>query len=107
VTIGVWVYSLVFSSIPLINLSVTLPVPCSFYHNCSVVQLEVRNGDSTRGSFFVENSFCSPKFLLFQMNLQIALSNSEELSWNFNGDCTVCCAHVGMCTHVWRPGSGD
>jgi hypothetical protein len=26
-------------------------------------------------------------FLLFQMNLQIALSNSEELSWNFDGDC--------------------
>jgi hypothetical protein len=27
-------------------------------------------------------------FCLFQMNLQIALSNSEELSWNFDGDCT-------------------
>jgi hypothetical protein len=26
-------------------------------------------------------------FLLFQMNLQIALSISEELSWNFDGDC--------------------
>jgi hypothetical protein len=26
-------------------------------------------------------------FLLFQMNLQIALSNSDEFSWNFNGDC--------------------
>ena len=26
-------------------------------------------------------------FLLFQMNLQIALSNSVKLSWNFDGDC--------------------
>jgi hypothetical protein len=26
-------------------------------------------------------------FLLFQMILKIALSNSEELSWNFDGDC--------------------
>ena len=27
-------------------------------------------------------------FLLFQMNLLIALSNTiEELSWNFDGDC--------------------
>ena len=26
-------------------------------------------------------------FLLFQMNLQIALSKSEELFWNFEGDC--------------------
>jgi hypothetical protein len=25
--------------------------------------------------------------LLFKINLQIALSNSEELSWNFDGDC--------------------
>ena len=31
--------------------------------------------------FFV---FC---FFLFQMNLQIALSNSEEMIWNFDGDC--------------------
>jgi hypothetical protein len=57
VTIGVWVHFWVFSSIPLVYLSVAIPVPCSFYHNCSVVQLEVRQGDSTRGSFIVENVF--------------------------------------------------
>ena len=39
VTISVWVHFWVFNSIPLIHLSVTWPVPCSFYHNCSVVQL--------------------------------------------------------------------
>ena len=60
----------------LIYLSVAVPIPCSFYHNCSVVQLEVRHGDSTRGYFILEKSFCYPRFLLFQMNLQIALSNS-------------------------------
>ncbi len=37
VTIGVWVHFWVFNSIPLVYLSVTIPVPCSFYHNCSVV----------------------------------------------------------------------
>ena len=26
-------------------------------------------------------------FLLFQMNLEIALSNCEELNWTFDGDC--------------------
>jgi hypothetical protein len=62
VAIGVWVHFWVFSSIPLIYLSVAVPVPCSFYHNCFVVQLEVRHGDSTRCSFIVENSFCYPKF---------------------------------------------
>jgi hypothetical protein len=53
-----------------------------FNHNSSVVQLQVRHGNSTRGFFFVvvvENSFCYPRFfLLFQMNLQIALSNSVK-----------------------------
>ena len=55
-----------------------VPVPCNFYHNCSVVQLEVRDGDSPRSSFIVENSVCYPGFLLFQMNLEIALFNSMK-----------------------------
>ena len=63
------------------------------YRNISEVQLEVRDGDSPRSSFIVEKNFRYPVFvvvvvvLLFQMNLQIALSNSEELSWNFDEDC--------------------
>jgi hypothetical protein len=64
VTIGVWVHFWVINSIPLINLSHIIPVPCSFYHNCSVVQFEVRHGDSTRGSFIVENSFWYPRFFV-------------------------------------------
>jgi hypothetical protein len=64
VTIGVWIHFWVFNSIPLIYLSVIVSIPCSFYHNCSVVQLEVRDGDSTRGSFIVENSFCYPIFFI-------------------------------------------
>jgi hypothetical protein len=63
--------------------SIDLPVCHStstiffFYHNCSVVQLEVRDSDSTRSSFIVENSFCYLMFfLLVQMNLQIALCHS-------------------------------
>jgi hypothetical protein len=46
VTVGVWVHSWVFNSIPLIYLSVTVPVPCSFYQIFSEVQLEIRDGDS-------------------------------------------------------------
>ena len=38
VTISVWVHFWVFNSIPFVYLSVTIPVPCSFFHNCSVVQ---------------------------------------------------------------------
>ena len=39
VTIGVWVHLWVFNSVPLVYFSVAIPVSCSFYHNCSVVQL--------------------------------------------------------------------
>jgi hypothetical protein len=80
-TIGVWIHFWVFNSIPLIYLSVIGPVPCSFYHNCSVVQLNVRYGDSTKGIFIVENSFCYPRFFIFPdefANCPFYLS--EELS---------------------------
>ena len=32
--------------------------------------------------------FATLRCLLFQMDLQIALSNCEELNWNFDGNCT-------------------
>jgi hypothetical protein len=48
-TIGVCVHFCVFDSIALIYLPVTVPIPCSFYHNCSVVLFEVRDGNSARG----------------------------------------------------------
>jgi hypothetical protein len=57
VTISVWVFIWVFISIPLIYLPVSIPIPCSFYHICFVVQLEVRDSDSLRNSFIVENNF--------------------------------------------------
>ena len=78
VTVSVWFYFWVFNSIPLISMSVSIPIPCSFYHCCSVIQLEVRDGDYLRSCFIVKKSFASPCFLLFQMNLQIALSNSMK-----------------------------
>jgi hypothetical protein len=73
VTIDECVHFWVFSSIPLFYMSVTIPVPCTFYHSCSVVQLEVRDGDSTRGSFIAENSFAFLVLLSFQIKLQITL----------------------------------
>ena len=65
VTICMWVHFWVFNFIPLIYLSVAVPVPCSFYDNCSVVQLEVRQGDPTRDSFIVEIFFSYPRFFVF------------------------------------------
>ena len=53
--VGVWFYFLVFDSIPLINMSVSVPISCSFYHYCSVIQVEVKDGDSPRSSFIFKN----------------------------------------------------
>ena len=57
VTIGVWVHFLVSNSIPLIYLSASVTMPYGFYHYCSVVQLEDRDGDFSRSSFIVEDRF--------------------------------------------------
>jgi hypothetical protein len=62
VTICVWVHFWVFNSIPIIFLPVSLSISCSVYHYFSVIQLEVREDDSSRSSFIVENSFCYPEF---------------------------------------------
>jgi len=59
-----------------------------FYHICSVVQLEVRHGDSIRGSFIVENSFCYPRFFVIPDEFaNCSFQFCEELSWNFDGNC--------------------
>jgi hypothetical protein len=57
---SVWFHFWDFNSIPLTNLSVSVSIPCSFYHYCSVVQLEIRDGDSSRSSFIVKNVFLFP-----------------------------------------------
>ena len=63
VTIGVLVNFWVFNSIPLAYLSVSVPIPCGFYHYCSEIQLEIRDGDSTRNYFIVENCFPYASFV--------------------------------------------
>jgi hypothetical protein len=75
----VWDHFWDLNFIPLIYKLVSVPIPCSSLHHYSVIQLEVSNGDSLRSSFNVENIFCYLDFfLLFQMNLQISLSNSMK-----------------------------
>ena len=45
------VYFWVFESIPLVHISVFVPISCSFHHCCFVVQPELRDGDSHSSSF--------------------------------------------------------
>jgi hypothetical protein len=75
-SIGVRVYFWVFNSVPLIDLSALMPVSCSFYYHSSVLQLEVRFGDSSRNSFIVQDCFSYSGFLFFHMKLRIVLSRS-------------------------------
>jgi hypothetical protein len=74
VTIGVWVYFWIFDSIPLINLSVSVPKPCGFYQYCSVVQLEVKGGDFS----LFRNVLAILGFLFSHMKLRIDLSKSTQ-----------------------------
>ena len=58
-----------------------------FYHYCSVIQLEVRDDDSTRNSLIVENNFPT----LFVVVVPNEFENfsfylCEDLSWNFDRD---------------------
>jgi hypothetical protein len=81
VIIGIWIHFWVFNSIPLTYLSGNVPVPCSFYQNWSLVSLEVRDGDSTRGSFLDENSFSwtDHKWLVCKIkNWQIGLHELQS-----------------------------
>jgi hypothetical protein len=83
VTIGVWVQFWDFNSIPLIYLLVSVPVRCSFYHYCSVIELEVRDANFHRYSFIVEYSFFSNSFVIPNEFANCSFLLYEELSWNF------------------------
>jgi hypothetical protein len=58
-----------------------------FYHYCSVVHLEVRDDDSPRSSFIVENSFPYPGFICYSKWIcTLLLLTLKKLSWTFDGD---------------------
>jgi hypothetical protein len=88
VTIGTWVHFWVFNCILFFMLSVSVPMPCRFYHYCSIVLLEVRDGDSPIRSFLVENSYDYSGFLVIPNKFEsCSFKLYKESSHNFNGDC--------------------
>ena len=105
VTIGVWIHFWVFNSIPLIYLPVIVPIPCRFFFVlfCFFVFLSSLLLCSTvwgQGWWFPSEVllllrivFAILGFLLFQMNLRIALSNSMkivlEFWWRLNWICRL------------------
>ena len=78
VFVGVWVNIRVFNLIPLVYLSIFVPVPSCFQNYGSIVELEVRDGDASRRSFIVKSCFGYPGFLFFHIKLSIVLSMSVK-----------------------------
>lgn len=69
----------VFSSFPLINMSVFMPVACFSYYCSSVVQFEI--GSKTSSSFLLLRSVWSILVLCFHMKFMVVLWNLVELCW--------------------------
>ena len=67
-----------FNIIVLINLSVPMLIPCTFYYYYSTAQPEI-SGDDTYKSFVTQNCFSYLRFTIFQMNFHIVLSRSVKI----------------------------
>ena len=89
-TISVWFYFWVFSSIPLINMSVSVLIPYSLCHYCSVPKLEVRDVESPSCSFIVKNCFHYLQFLFVHVKLRIALFVSLKNLLEICEECIEC-----------------
>ena len=87
---GVWINVRVFNLIPLVHLSVLLPVP-SCFHYCSfsyIIELDVRDADISRSSFIVQYYFCSSRFFIFPYEVECcSFKVCEELYWGLYGNC--------------------
>ena len=51
-------------------------IPCDFYYYNSIVELEVRDGDTSGISLIVQDCFSYPDFLFFLKKLSVVLSRS-------------------------------
>lgn len=78
VSIGVWVYFGVFDSIPLMNLSESVPIPHVFIAIAWKYNLRSGMMISPRRSFIVTNCFYYTGFSFFHMHLRITLSVSVK-----------------------------
>ena len=73
-SIGLWIYDRAFDSIPSVYQSVFMPKPCDFYYYSTVVELEIRDGDTLKVLWLyrVVLAICE----IFHMKLNIVLSRS-------------------------------
>ena len=78
VSIGAWIYLWAFYSVPLIYISVFVPVPYCLDDGGFVVESEVRQVDSFISIFFLKIAFAIRGFLYFHINCEIICSSSVK-----------------------------
>ena len=81
-----WINIQVFDLIPLVYLSVFMPIPSCFPYCSSIVELDVRDDDVFRSFFIVQN--CFGYLFFFSYEIQYCSTKvCEGLCWDFDGDC--------------------
>lgn len=79
VSMDVWVYILVFNSITLVSVSVSIPILCCFYQYLFVCNtIKVWDVDPSSRSLIVQDCFRYPRFLCFLIKLEIVLTRSVK-----------------------------
>ena len=78
VSIGVWVYLWAFYFVPLIYISVFMPIPYCLDDCGFVVEPEVRQVDSSSSILLSQDSLAIRGFLYFHTNCEIICSSSVK-----------------------------
>ena len=72
---GEWVCTKVFIFISLINMPVSIAIPCSFYYYCSALQLVIRDSYSSIHSVIVQDCVIYPEFFVFPYEVENCFCN--------------------------------
>jgi hypothetical protein len=87
-SIVVWIHTLVLYSVPLVFMSVFVPVLCCFYCFCFVIYFEVGCCDTSSIALFAEYCLGYSQSLMFPNELQGRFFNlCNECHWDFDGNC--------------------
>ena len=84
----VWIDIWIFYSVPLILLSVFMPIPDCFQYCSFIAEFELMDGDASRSSFIVQDCFGYPGFFAFPNEVGYrSFEVFEEFCWDFDEHC--------------------
>ena len=86
VFIGLWINDWVFNLVPLVFLSIFMPIPGYFQYYSSIEEFKVRDCDVSRSSFILQDCFGYPVFLPFHLKLStIHSTDVKNFAWILMG----------------------